>query len=173
MGTGTVTVNWLDSGDSGVGATFAAMAKLANGGQTTPSVVGLARQIAAATGSRDPAAWAVAIQRWLSGVWMFVEDPVDTELLISPARMFEEYASTGRITGDCDEAAIMGAALGKSIGIPATFTALAFDTPDDSPERLAHVFATLLPNDGSEVSLDITKPAGAVPPVTRAVTVDV
>ena len=87
--------------------------------------------------------------------------------------MLAQFARDGWIAGDCDEVAILGAALGKSIGIPATFTALAFDSPEDSPDRLAHVFATLLPGDGDGVSLDVTKPSGPPPPVTRAVTVNV
>ena len=76
---GTVSVTWIDSGDSGVAATFTAMAQLANGGQTSPAVVGMARTLAASSRGRSQTGWALAIQGWLADVWVFVEDPIDTE----------------------------------------------------------------------------------------------
>jgi hypothetical protein len=168
----TVTTGYLADGDEGVMATFRAMTALANIGQTDPGVVYLARTLAGTDGTSQ-AAVARAIRGWLRAVWRYVDDPVDTELLISPVTMVQTYIATGMISGDCDEAAILGAALGKAVGIPAAFTGLAFDTPDDDPARLAHVFASLLPNDGGPCNLDITKGAGPFPAVTRTLTVEV
>lgn len=167
-----VTVGHIGDGDDGVMGTFQAMARLANAGQADPVVVAAARVLAGSDG-KSQAAVARRIARFLVKVWRYVDDPVDTELLLTPARMLRQYGMTGGITGDCDEAAILGASLGKAVGIPATFTALAFDTSDDDPARLAHVFASLLPNDGAPVMLDVTRGAGPVPLITRTVTMNV
>lgn len=58
------------------------------------------------------------------------------ELLKSPRLMIQEIQSTGRTMGDCDDIAMLGAAVMGSAGLPVRFKAV-FPTPDGS---FAHVF---------------------------------
>jgi hypothetical protein len=161
-----VSVAQLAGGDSGVSQTFARMASLVHAAQVDPVVVYAARVLVGSTG-RGQYAGAQAIKAWMVRVFRYVDDPVNVELLVSPSQMIADADADSVVYGDCDEAAVLGAALGMAAGIPAMFTALAFD---DDPTRLAHVFVTLLPSDGARVTLDITRPPGPLPRVTRIVT---
>ena len=152
------------------------MVKLTNGpnGVDCPDVVFFARDLAVRAGVRNPYRQAVAIRNWLSRVWRFVDDPPDRELLMTPDVALERFNQTGVIAGDCDEAAMLGAALGKSIGLNAVFVVLSFPALEDpTVDIFQHVFAVLLTPFGDSVSLDVTRPRGPVPQPIRAASVDV
>lgn len=163
----------LAYGDAGVSQTLARMVALANEGPRDALTLNTARAIAVASGVRGDRASAMAIEAWLRRSWFFVEDPLEVEVLSSPGELLRRGQQLGRIPGDCDEAAILGAALGKAIGLAATFVVLGFDDGETPGGRLAHVYAVLTTPDGDEISLDVTKPAGPVPEVTRAWAIDV
>jgi transglutaminase-like putative cysteine protease len=162
----------LPWGDYGVTYTLNQMAELVNDGLNDPELMTFARVMAVKAGIRNSLAQAYAIRAWLDRVWRFVDDPNDREYLVDPVSLLDDYYDLGFIPGDCDEAAVLGAALGKAVGFSATFTVLGFQTPEGD-DRYAHVFATLLTPDGGEVSLDVTRPHGPVPTPTRSMTVDV
>jgi hypothetical protein len=168
----------LAAGDPGTLETLRVMARLVNGrgGVDNPSVVFVARSLVADT-PRSDSERAAVIRDFLQRIWKFVDDPPDRELLRDPENMMHEYDATGAVMGDCDEAAILGAALGKAAGLDATFTVLGWDDASSSmpgqPPRYSHVFASLLTRDGAPVDLDVTKPAGPVPAATRELTVSV
>lgn len=164
------SIGW---GDSGVTQTLDIMGSLIDGGLDSPDVVDFARALAVSAGVRNHYNQAVAIRTWLTRVWRFVDDPLDRELLQSPDKLLSDYARLGYIPGDCDEAAILGGALGKAVGLTVTLTTLAFPSDDAQGDRYQHVFASLLTDDGREVSLDVTRPRGPVPMVTRSYTVEV
>jgi transglutaminase-like putative cysteine protease len=150
------------------------MVGLVNASLTNPLVVSAARTLAANSApARDQYRQAIAIRSWLARYFRFVDDPVGLELLRDPENLLREYYTTSRIIGDCDEAAILGAALGKAVGIPAAFTVLAFGVDDGGSEMFSHVLATLLTDRGHTVSLDVTKPPGSVPAPTRVLSVEV
>jgi transglutaminase-like putative cysteine protease len=161
-------------GDVGTEHDLAHMASLIDASLDDERVIGFARAFAVTAGVRNQRAQAYAIRDWLQRVWRFVEDPARRELLRDPAHMLLEYAHDSMIRGDCDEAAILGAALGNAVGIPAQLVALAFADPDmPGRDRFQHVYAVLLTPDGEAVSLDVTKPPGPVPVATRTMTIDV
>lgn len=154
--------------------TLNAMTTLVDEGVDAPAVVMIARQLAVMAGVRRPYFQALAIQAWMKRVWRYVDDPNDRDLLIAPDVLLQQFDAVGFIAGDCDEAAIVGAALGRAIGLSAQFVVLGFASDDPTqPDRFAHVFAVLLTDDGQHISLDVTRPAGPVPPPTRILTVDV
>lgn len=160
----------IRGGDAGAMDTLRTMAGLVNQSLVNPVVVGAARELAInAAPARDQYRQAIGIRSWLLRVWRFVDDPAETELLRDPEHLLREYFTRGRVAGDCDEAAILGAALGKAIGLGAQFTVYAFS----DTATYAHVFASLLTSDGQTISLDITKPTGSVPSPTRELTVEV
>jgi transglutaminase-like putative cysteine protease len=147
------------------------MAGLVDAGLACPILVDTARFLAVSGGVRQSLAQAHAIRTWLARVWRYVDDPQGHELLVSPEKLLRDYQRLGYIAGDCDEAAILGAALGRAVGFAARFTVLAFEGSDDG--QYEHVYASLLTSDGTEVTLDVTKPAGPVPAVSRSLSVDV
>lgn len=155
-------------GDSGTMNDLSHMAALIDGGLDSPRVIMAARHLALSGGVRNPTGQALAIRNFLSRVWRFVEDPARRELLRDPDNLLREYEAAGVITGDCDEAAILGAALGEAVGLEAHLVALAFGGDGDVYE---HVYAELLTPAGGRVSLDVTRPAGPVPPITRTLRV--
>lgn len=166
-----VTTQAVSYGDRGVEQTLNIMCALVDAALDDPTVITLARRVAA-IGGRRPYAQALAIQGFLKRVWRFVDDPTDRDVLVAPARTVAEFFATGYMTGDCDEAATVGAALGRAVGLSAEFWVLGFasDIPEES-DRLSHVFAVLLTDDGKRVSLDVTRPAGTLPNPTRLLTV--
>lgn len=113
---------------------------------------------------RDRMAQIDAIREWLLRRFRFVSDPVGVELLRDPAGAIQRINARGFTMGDCDEAAMLGAALGMANGIPARFRALAFSPTGP----YTHVIADLRGPTGRWYPLDITKPQGFVaPPVAR------
>lgn len=128
-----------------------------------PYVVTFARALV-----KSPAAYAIStqanaarvIRNFVWSVWRFVDDPVNRELLRTPYNMLMEYDACGYVMGDCDEAAMLGAALGASVGIQPTLTVMEFA---DNSGQYSHIYASLLPTDGAPVSLDITRPPRGTP----------
>ena len=164
----------IAGGDQGALDTLGIMAELVNQSTHNPLVVECARFLAVnAAPARDELRQANAIRAWLARVWRFVDDPADTELLRDPEAMLREYFARDVVTGDCDEAAILGASLGKCVGLGACFTVYAFDPRDGGNGGFSHVFASLLTSGGRSINLDVTKPAGSVPAPSRELTVEV
>lgn len=160
-------------GDAGIEQTLNLMRELIDTAIDSPRVVHLARALAVQTGERRQYAQAVVIREWLKRVWRFVYDPADRELLMDVDEALNALARLGVIPGDCDEAAIVGASLGRAIGLYARLIVYAFETDDDPAQTTYHVFAVLLTDDGREVNLDVTRPRGPVPAPTRSFAVDV
>ena len=150
----------IPGGDAGVARTEDAMCAAVHEATADPYVVGFARLL---THSDTPYPSLVQehaarrIYAFLWGAWRFVDDPLDRELLRTPRAMLGEYAARGIIMGDCDEAALLGAALATAVNIQAALTVVAFTA------TYSHIYATLLPLDGVAVSLDITRPPRGTP----------
>lgn len=161
---------YIGFGDYGTGQTVGKMRQLVNSSLTDAVVVQTARNLAASTFARDIEGQILAVREFLKEHFQFVRDPRGVELLVPPRSMLDTIKRRGVVTGDCDEAAILGAALGKAMGLRACFVLLGFAGPQGP---LTHVYASLR-GAGRWVSLDVTKPArGPFPPVTRHATVEV
>jgi hypothetical protein len=116
---------------------------------------------------------ALIIRAWLAGVWKFVDDPYHREHLRTPVQLIDDYHRLGYIPGDCDEAATLGAALGKAVGLRAMFAVLAFEVGGNGADIFSHVYTVLLTDDDKAIDLDVTRPAGPVPEPTQTAMVDV
>lgn len=169
-----ITTHSIAWGDRGVYQTLELMANLVDASLDSPDLINFARSLAVAAGPRQPYRQALAFSAFLQRVWRFVDDPYDRDTLRDPVTLLREYQATGRVAGDCDEAAILGAALGRAVGMGAEFYVLGFASDDEpGPGRFQHVFAVLLTDDNREVSLDVTRPAGPLPVPSRIVAMDV
>lgn len=126
---------------------------------SSKDVIDTANDIVANVPPRDIPGQIEAIEQWLLRRFRFTADPVGVELLRDPAEAIKRARLRGFTMGDCDEAAMLSAALGMANGIPARFRALAFERGGP----YTHVIADLLAN-GRWYPLDITKPQGFVVP---------
>ena len=159
---------WRSSGDRGTIDTLHRMRRIARRQSTELPLVMLARQVVLEAGQRDRPEAVLAIRRWLKRHTKFVPDPVGTEYLVAPLDMLERMGTRGVAAGDCDDVAMLGAALALAVGIRARFTAVAFD--EGMPLR--HVFAEA--HDGEDWrELDVGRPAGTTAQIRRALTLGV
>ncbi len=158
------------TGDIGTAQTVAKMRQLVNASLTDPIVVQTARNLAVQFYPRDFDSQARGIKSFLTEHFQFVNDPRGVELLVPPRAMLDTISKRYVVTGDCDEAAILSAALGKAIGLQARFALLGFHGRTGA---YAHVY-TILRGASGWVPLDVTRPLrGPFPSVMRQTTVEV
>ena len=144
------------------------MKRLVREGKVSPLVRDLALSITRGVPGRDGLAQAVAIRNWLAINVDFTRDPSGAELLYTPqrlARILTERGPPLRI--DCDDVAVLAAALGASIGLRARFQFVGFLSPR-APIR--HVWAELASPSGDRrwVQQDVTRTSQPLP-MNRAV----
>lgn len=168
----TISRTVIGFGDYGAGQTLDRMVSLVNQSLSVPLVVETANGIAASVPPRDYLAISKAIRAWLARNFRFVRDPIGVELLRDPEYQLRQWMTNGFIAGDCDDAAILGAALAKANGIGARFVAVGFRR--NGP--LVHVYTLLtgrgdggMGSLGPGVDLDVTRPSGARATVARRI----
>lgn len=98
------------------------------------------------------------IREWLQGFTQFVRDPIGLEWVMTPMAQLEALDQHGIIQGDCDDVAVLGAALGMAIGLRARFITIG------NARQFVHVFAVLGDPSGRQWwELDITRPMQNIP----------
>lgn len=146
------------------------MSRLARAGAVSPYVRTVAASIVRGSPNSD-AARAVLLSQWVCSTTEFLPDPSTCEALIPPENILDLIAAHGVAQIDCDDVAILAAALGLSIGLRARFTVVAFDG-SDAP--YAHVFAELAPATGGQwLTVDPARPTVSAPAITRSASVEV
>lgn len=173
-----INAGWVIRSDTQARLTLAEMRKSVISALGNQDWLLFARGVIIRSGapSRDAQAMAYAIRDYVARHLKFVRDPVGIENLTRPVdhmRQLEQAGPSGYILGDCDDAATLSAALAGAVGIPSTFTVLAFDWGRGaSPYQ--HVFTTLYPPKGRPVVCDTTRDAQKLPPkVARRFTIKV
>lgn len=146
-------------GDGGTWATVNAMRQLARAAARNPAFQLQARTISAGGNPHT-------LRGWLAQHWTFQRDSNDQEEVWAPAAQLARIARDGRMYGDCDDAATLGAALALAAGItPVKYVLYGFGP---RPTFYTHIFAT-----AGNVELDITRPHQEVPTPTRVTRVEV
>jgi hypothetical protein len=89
-----------------------------------------------------------ALYDWLSAGMVYYNDPPEQELLRHPDELADSIIRQGRCFGDCDDRAMLAAALMQELQIPAVFVVV--DNNGRRAARWAHVYpasygATLRP----------------------------
>jgi hypothetical protein len=100
------------------------------------------------------------IDGFLRAAWDVVPDPEDAEFVRSVANQLRLYAGGRRFMGDCDDAAVLSAAMLAAFDVPCWFVAIRqYNAPEFS-----HVFtrAAGLPD------IDVTTPLSQLPIVSYA-----
>lgn len=148
----------LMDGDAGTVQTLDLMRGLVRNGVAHPLVRQTAVDLARRTLPNDTAGQVREIRAFLTERMHFVHDPLDWEHVSSPEIPLGEMQDRFYATGDCDDVAVLGAALGGAIGIPARFVVLGFH---DVRNPMGHVYSELF--DGAQwVDLDVTRPVGEI-----------
>lgn len=156
-------VQWIPGGDLGAMQTLREMRRLVNESLYQPLLINTAHEIVTPCRARDTGCQAAAIRAWLAAHFRFVPDPRGVELLRTPAVLLEWIEQQGFVTGDCDDAAVLAAALGKAVGLMASFVVVGFRT---TGAPFTHVFTLLRTRDGW-AEMDVTRPDNEPIPEVR------
>lgn len=151
----------LPVGDAGTYRTVDAMRVLTRAAQSNDTVRRFGESLAGGSGSL--AQRALRLRDWLDHHFLFVRDPHDVELLTTPAEQLRQIADMGAARGDCDDVAVLGAALARAGQLPVRYVLYGFGVP---PTTFSHIFAEIPTPDGV-VDLDVTRPAQHIPRPTR------
>ena len=149
-------------GDAGALQTLYRMRGIVNRSLADPLVIETARNIVENAGvlGRDQWGKYLALRQWIEEHLQFLPDPLGVELLSTPRYMLQRIRQASFVSGDCDDGAILGAALGKVVGLAAKFRALSFV---NQHRPFQHVYTLLLVN-GRWMNLDTTRSPRTVPP---------
>ncbi len=108
-------------GDAGTGQTLDRMRALVDTGAQLPETrLAVAAALTSAL-PRNPQSELSALLEWVQEHWHYVRDPTSVELVQTPALMLREIRLRGEVQGDCDDAAVLFAALAESAGYPTRF----------------------------------------------------
>jgi Transglutaminase-like superfamily len=154
------TYRTIPDGDAGAQATVGYMRQLILEGAVSPVVRRQAVTIASKVNERDYAGQIVAIRSWLQDHVKFLRDPDGQELLHEAALLVASIQQHGDVHMDCDDVAILGGALGSSIGLLARIVTVSYHDPRIAgASPFAHTWAELAsPVDSPRwVELDTTR----------------
>jgi hypothetical protein len=161
----------LPSSDLGTFWTLAQMRAMVIREFLQPIVRLTAAQIVTGTGGQDAAEQSHLIREFLVGHTEFLRDPDGVEMLHGPSWQLQQIHNTGIVSVDCDDVAMLAAALGKSIGLRARFVVVAFGS---TRAPYQHVW-TELGRGNQWLDMDVTRPAQGLPfnSISRTMTQDV
>ncbi len=156
----------IPNGDAGTHATVNRMVQLARSASVDPEVRQVAAKLVMGAGS-NPLTSAKILQQWIERHTQFLPDPSTAEYLVYPGLSLDMILRDGVAQLDCDDVAMLAAALGLSIGFRARFMVAAFHS-HNSPYQ--HVWAELAPMSGAWwLPIDPTRPVQGFEayPITR------
>lgn len=142
------------------------MRRLARQGMVHPVVRDQALAIVAGIPGRDANAQIAALHQWLARHSWFTRDPQVAEFLVAPWQQLADLTRRGILTYDCDDAAMLAAALGGALGLKARFVVVGFRSRN-APFR--HVWTELSPpmRPPQWTALDVTRRSQRLPQLER------
>jgi len=162
--------HYIPPGEAGTLATLDHMRTVAGASAVSPLVRTVAASIVADS-DRDSMVHANLLGNWCLQHTAFLPDPSNAEALLVPDDAVRVIARDGLVYCDCDDVAMLAAALGMSVGLRARFVAVAFD-PSGAP--FAHVWCELGDPDGVRwLTVDPEADRLIMPSVTRSQVVEV
>lgn len=163
----------LPSGDFGTTATVARMRQLARDAALTPIVRSVAVDIVEPPSTGLAHARRIAV--WVTGRTRFLADPAHAEALHTPAWILQRILTRGYASVDCDDVAVLTAALGLAVGLRARFVIVGFALPHSPTAPYRHVWTELADATGVRwIAVDPTRPhQGRRYPVARRLVVEV
>lgn len=150
----SVTLESMPDGDVGTQEAVKRMSQYVNAARADPLTRLTAVAIVKDCGGRSPDCQIRAIREWLDDHLSFIRDPAGLELFHTPEWQLLQIAKKAYIAVDCDDVAILGAALGKCIGLRARFVIIGFQGLSGP---FSHIWAELFGSGGQWRELDITR----------------
>lgn len=142
-------------GDGGTYATLAKMKSLVRTAAAHPLVRATAAALVRSTASNG-VIHARIIRGWVEDHTIFLRDISTAEALYHPAGVLKQIQRQGVAQLDCEDVAMLAAALGVSIGLRARFVVLAFRPGGP----FQHVYADLSDAAGRRwIDVDTTRPS--------------
>ncbi len=126
----------IPGGLAGTAATIEVMKQKVLSDYQHQRIVQLARMIVAGQGRKDHVAELEALFDWVKEHVRYIEDPADLELVSGAS-----YTIFVEGQGDCDDHAVVMAALAKAIGRPVAFRTVGADP--SRPREFSHVYAMI------------------------------
>lgn len=160
-----VVLRWIPGGDLGITSTLLAMRATVRAGQGDPLVQRAAQGVVGSVS--DPRTRAQLIRAWLMQHTVFTADPDEVELVRTPVEQLARIAQSGVMRGDCDDVAVLGAALALAVGLAPRFVVLAFDPLPAAPYQ--HVYTDVC---AGGVNFDVTRAPNG-PRATRMAAMEV
>jgi transglutaminase-like putative cysteine protease len=150
----------IGSGTVGTYRTVQLMRRLVRSSLAEPLVRFTAAQIVRGLGGELEQARAIA--EWLGSHVEFLRDPRGVEYLTDPAKLLRGGYARGVVQGDCDDVAMLAAALGMAVGLRARFVVLG---RHPWPDGFEHVYTMLGDPSGRRwLELDPTRPFQGIDP---------
>jgi len=119
----------LSSGETGIYQTVRLMRQQARQSAIDPLVRETAARAVFGVPGNDGTMQARILRDWIASRTVFLADPLYTEALHQPAAMVARILRRGVIQLDCDDVALLTAALGLSIGLRARYIIVGFRSP--------------------------------------------
>lgn len=165
-------VTSIGDGDAGTEETLMKMRSLVRVASIQPLVRRQAVQVVQDAAGLDDPLKARLIRDWVDSRCIFMPDPAGAELLHSPDALVAHILTDGVAHVDCDDVAMLAAALGVAVGLRARFVAVGFSP--SGPFR--HVWSELgSPRARFWLPVDPTRPMQGLNGLTvqRTLTVEV
>jgi hypothetical protein len=153
---------WIPGNERGVMRTLELMRELANQpGEVVELEAARLWELARGDGNAFPG----VLRRYLEEHTRYEDDPYNVELLREPAYALHVIQEDGVLWGDCDDVAVLGAALALAVGLPSRFKVLAWAGP------LSHVYAEVRAPGPPPVwqELDVQRPPGGLTEPRRSI----
>jgi len=157
-----VTLEQIPGGTAGTLTTLRRMHQLVREAVVDPGVRDVALAIVRPCPGRAYTCQLRALRAWLAGRFRFRRDPYRVEWAMAPAKQLATVRGQGFVEGDCDDAAILAAALGQAVGFPARFVVLGFL---GARGPYGHVYTELQAPASPWVEFDVTRSRLPTPPL--------
>jgi transglutaminase-like putative cysteine protease len=159
------------SGDGQTRITLSLMKRLTYEALLSPDIIQTATDIVRNVSGHDTRGLAAAIDGWSRSHVGYLDDPIvqsGGDFLRTPDYVLLEIKHKGRARIDCDDAAMLTAALALSVGLVPRFHAVAFGDPS---APFQHVYTEVY-TDAGWMPLDITS-TGRQLPISRDMILEV
>lgn len=166
---GQSTSEVINIGSLGTGQTLNRMRDVANREIASLPVRRVALAVIAYCQPRDKVCQARKIAAFVSTKIRFAPDPTGVELLHSPSYLLNEIATHYYVQADCDDVAILTAALAKAVGLTCRFVAVSFHGLDG----YMHVYTDIAVGGGRWLTVDPTRPATSVAVIDQRMVLEV